>query len=90
MYFFIFTLCQLGEIIVAPPLKIFLPPLTFSPKSGHGIYTYFLSSFMFFYGCVRNFKGGELSGTQPDIYYYLARYLIVYVISAPLSFFEHL
>ena len=32
--YFIFTLCRPGEIIVAPPLKIFPPPLTFSPKSG--------------------------------------------------------
>ena len=29
MVFFIFTLCRLAEIMVAPPLKIFPPPLTF-------------------------------------------------------------
>ena len=36
VFFSIFTLCRLGEIMVAPPQKIVLPPLTFSPKSGLG------------------------------------------------------
>ena len=34
--FLIFIICRLREIIVAPSLKIFPPPLTFSPKSGFG------------------------------------------------------
>ena len=42
-YFLNFSLCRLGDIIVAPPLRIFPPPLTFFPKSGHGVLSYYLT-----------------------------------------------